>query len=237
MTNDQSAFLARIQDHRLKGAQALLDHGVEPDQLLIEELRVEGVDQRYGVNLVVRPPQPVICYIQAVQERLRAHEPGQHFYPAADLHLTLVEICSSRARSEAEAIATAVAQALPEMLETAPQALLMRPQLGYDQRACVLHFIPSDHALQTLRHHLVNQLALHAVTVAPRYMPQSAHVTLLRYLQQLRTDPATWVEALTHAAPDSGPDWYIDSIWLTWGATWYGRQRRMQMRGPYPLHG
>jgi 2'-5' RNA ligase len=233
--DEQAAFLTRIHDHRAKGAQALLDKGAEPDPTLIQELRTPGADQRYGVNLIVRPPPPVIDYIESLQEQLRTREPNQYFYPADDLHLTLVEICSSRPQADVERLAAAVAQALPDVLQSAPRALLVRPLPGYDQRACALHFLPADHGLQRLRHHLVNQLAAHAITVAPRYTPQSAHVTLMRYVRPLHTEPTVWVETLTQAAPASTLEWYVDALWLTWGATWYGMQARTQMRGPYLL--
>jgi 2'-5' RNA ligase len=233
--DEQAAFLTRIHDHRAKGAQALLDKHAEPDPTLIQELRTPGSDQRYGVNLIVRPPPSVIGYIESLQERLCTREPDQYFYPADDLHLTLLEICSSRPQADVERLAVAVVQALPDVLQSAPRALLVRPLLGYDQRACALHFLPIDHALQTLRHHLVNQLAAHGITVAPRYAPQSAHVTLMRYVRPLRTEPTAWVETLNHAAPESTLEWLVDSVWLTWGATWYGMQARTQMRGPYAL--
>jgi 2'-5' RNA ligase len=233
--DEQAAFLARIHDHRANGAQALLDSGVEPDPILIQELRTPGADQRHGVNLIVRPPPPVIGCIQALQERLRAREPDQYFYPADDLHLTLIEICSSRPQAEVERLAAAVAQVLPDLLESAPCALLVHPLLGYDRRACVLHFLPIGQALQSLRRHLVNQLAAHAVSVAPRYAPQSAHVTIMRYLQPLHTEPTAWLESFAQAAPAGTVEWQIESLWLTWGATWYGMQARTQMRGPYLL--
>jgi 2'-5' RNA ligase len=235
MTNAQTAFLARFQAYRLKGAQALLDNGAEPDPLLIQELSASGADQRYGVNLIVRPSPRVVTYIHAVQERLRAHEPEQYFYPADDLHLTLIELCSSRPQFEVERLAAAVAQALPEMVHTALRALLVGPLLGYDQRACALNFLPADDALQTLRGYLVNQLTTHGITIAPRYTPQSAHVTLMRYLRPLQTDLMSWLEILTHAAPRAILEWPLDAIWLTWGATWYGMQDRTQMCGPYLL--
>jgi 2'-5' RNA ligase len=235
MTNDQAAFLAHLQAYRLKGAQALLDNGAEPDPLLIQELCASGADQRYGVNLIVRPPPHVVSYIHAVQERLRTHEPDQYFYPAGDLHLTLIELCSSRPQREVETLAATVAQALPAMAHTAPRALLVRPLLGYDRRACALNFLPADDALQTLRRHLVNSLARHGIAIAPRYAPQSAHVTLMRYLRPLQTDRTSWLEILTHAAPRTTLEWPLDAIWLTWGATWYGMQGRAAMCGPYTL--
>jgi 2'-5' RNA ligase len=234
MASDQAAFLAQIQDYRIKGAEALLADGVQPDPHLIQELSASGSDQRHGVNLIARPPPPIVSCIQAIQERLREREPDQYYYPVDDLHLTLIEFCSSRTRFEVEILAATVAKALPEMVRTAPEAVLARPLLGYDQRACALNFLPTDESLQQLRRNLTAQLADHGATIAPRYVPQSAHVTLMRYIRPLQTDSATWVGILQAALSDT-PEWRVDTIWLAWGATWYGLQNRIEMRGPYRL--
>jgi len=234
MTNEQAAFLARLHEYRRRGARALLEHGVEPDPVLIQEVSAPGGDQRYGVNLLARPPLHVVSYISALQEQLRLHESDQYCCPPGDLHLTLVEICSSRPQHEAERLAAAVVRALPKIAQTALPALLVRPLPGYDQRACALNFLPADNALQALRGHLANQLAGHGITIAPRYTPQSAHVTLLRYLRPLRSDSAAWVETLENASCGT-LEWSLDAIWLSWGATWYGMQGRTTLRGPYSL--
>jgi 2'-5' RNA ligase len=234
MTDEQAAFRTRVLDYRRKGAQALLDHGVEPDSLLHQEVQAAGVDQRYGVNLIVRPPLPVITYIHTLQQRLAAHEPEQYFYPSDDLHLTLVELCSSRSQSEAETLAAFLVKLLPELVQTAPRAVLVRPLLGYDRRACAVNFLPTDRTLQALRDHLIAQLASHGVMIAPRYAPQSAHVTIMRYLRALQSDWTAWVEIL-EAMPGAAIEWQLDAIWLTWGATWYGMQGRTKMKGPYRL--
>jgi hypothetical protein len=234
MINDQAIFLARLQDYRRTGAQALLEHGVEPDSLLLQEVRTPGADQRYGVNLIARPPLPVVSYIRTLQERLRVQEPCQYFYPADDLHVTLIECCSGQVQGDAETLARAVVSVLPNMLERAPQALLVCPLLGYDQRACALNFLPIDHALQALRDHLVTQLSDHGIAIVPRYPPRSAHVTFLRYLQPLQTDPTAWVDLL-QSVPDTALEWQIDALWLTWGATWYGMLGRTRICGPYVL--
>jgi hypothetical protein len=234
MTDDQAAFLTRLHDYRRKGVQALLDQGVEPDSLLRQELAAAGADQRYGVNLIVRPPLPVITYIHTVQERLRAQEPDQYFYPSNDLHLTLLELCSSRSQCEAEILAAFLVKLLPQMVQTAPRALLVRPLLSYDRRACAVNFLLVDHTLQALRGHFIAQLTSQGVTIAPRYAPQSAHVTIMRYLQPLQSDQSTWVETL-EAVPGAAIEWQLDAIWVTWGATWYGMQGRTKMKGPYRL--
>lgn len=234
MTDDQATFLARLLNYRRKGAHALLDHGVEPDSLLQQEMTAAGADQRYGVNLIVRPPLSVISYIHTIQDRLRAHEPRQYFYPSDDLHLTLIELCSSRSQSEAEALAAVVVNVLPEMVQTASRAVLVRPLLGYDRRACAVNFLPADQRLQALRDHFTAQLLRQGVTITPRYAPQSAHVTIMRYLRPLHSERSAWIELL-EAEPGSAIAWQVNAIWVTWGATWYGMQECTKMKGPYTL--
>lgn len=236
MTSDPAAFLARLHDYRRAGAQALRDSGADPDPILAEEVRAPGADQRYGVNLIACPPLPVVEAIAAIQARLSALEPGQYYYPASDLHLTLVEVCSSQGRDAVEQLAAAISQIVPDLVAEAPQAVLARPLLGYDRRACALNFVPVDHGLQTLRAHLVAQLAGEGIAIAPRYPAQSAHVTLMRYLRPLTADRAGWVSVLESISPPA-LEWRVDSLWLTWGATWYGRTGRVQMHGPYALGG
>lgn len=234
MTADQAAFLARLDDYRRQGAQAIGADGVEPDTLLQEEVVAAGADQRYGVNLIGRPPLSVRTYIQTIQTCLRTQEPEQYFYPPEDLHLTLLELCSSRTQSETDSLAAHMVNLLPEIVQAAPRAVIVAPRLAYDRRACAVNFLPRDHALQALRSHLMAQLAQAEVTIAPRYAPQSAHVTIMRYLRPLQSERTVWLETL-EAVPSAALEWQINEFWLTWGATWYGRQGRTKTQGPYPL--
>jgi len=65
------------------------------DPILIRELEVPGSDIRCGVNLIYRPSQEVAALVAALQRELRSIEPGQYYYPTADLHLTVFEISHS----------------------------------------------------------------------------------------------------------------------------------------------
>lgn len=145
-------------------------------------------------------------------------------------------MCSSQGSDTIEHLASVVRQIVPDLVAEAQPAVLAHPLLGYDGRACALNFVPVDHALQAVRAHLVARLASAGIVTAPRYPAQPAHVTLMRYLQPLKLDTASWVKVLeTVSCP--ALEWQMDSLWLTWGATWYGRTSRIQMRGPYMLEG
>jgi len=66
------------------------------DEALIRELNFPGSDTRCGVNVICRPSEQVVAAITSIQDGLRAREPKQYYYPAADLHLTVSEIIHSR---------------------------------------------------------------------------------------------------------------------------------------------
>jgi hypothetical protein len=178
----------------------------------------------------------VINAIAAIQAHLGAQDPRQYYYPADDLHLTVVEVCSSQGQDVVEQLAAVVRQIIPGLVAEAPSTLLVHPLLGYDRRACALNFVPVDHALQAVRAQLVARLTSEGIVIAPRYPAQSAHVTLRRYLQPLKMDTASWVNVL-EAVSSAALEWRGGSLWMTWGATWYGRTSRIQMRGPYVLEG
>jgi hypothetical protein len=232
MRLDHTTFRTRLLEYRRAGAQALLDNGAQIDPDLLQELSITGSDQRYGVNVVVRPPDGVVSCIQAVQEQLRICEPEQYYYPAEDLHLTLLELCSRRTLDEADTLAATVLQVLPKQVQAAPHARVAASLLGYDQHGCALNFLPCDDGLQRLRQHLVRQFSAQGVEVAPRYPAQSVHVTVMRYLRPLQTEVSTWVEEL-QAIPSAHLEWQIDTLWLSWGATWYGMRSRTKQSGPY----
>ncbi|MBA3947738.1 MAG: hypothetical protein H0X37_24685 [Herpetosiphonaceae bacterium] len=231
----RQTVLQNILQLRHQGEQLLLTSGAVPDDVLANELRAPGSDQRGGVNIVSHPPAIVSHQIMLLQQHLRTYEPYQYYYPVADLHLTVIEICSSQPLSDVTSRAARVVDRLPQAMQGASLAALSTPVVGYDARGCALNFIPTDQALASIRAQLVERLAVHGIAPAPRYPPQSAHVTFMRYVEPLRTPPERWVSVLRELACDSSLRWTLSELWVTWGATWYGNQSRIHEAGPYRI--
>jgi hypothetical protein len=108
------------------------------DQRLTEELQNPGSDQRWGVNLIVRPPPKLIKQIAAVQGNLRTKEPEQYYYPSYDLPLTFLEICSGMEPLEAQSIVFNLRPHLPALFQGIAIPMIKSLVLRWDQRACVL---------------------------------------------------------------------------------------------------
>lgn len=205
------------------------------DEILAEELRHPGYDARCGVNLVCRPGPDVVQYIAYLQDELRRFEPDQYYYPASDLHLTLLEICHSRTFAEAAGLAQQLRALIGGIsLERSPR--LHSPKFRYDERGCALSFEVTGDALQQCRTALAEALDQLSVRIQPRYPPSnSAHVTFFRYIAPLRTAPEKWMENLQAMTEGNTLQWTLSHMWLTWGANWYGLRSRISESGPYML--
>ena len=224
---DREAFAQTIRQCRQKGARDLLSTGIVIDDVLVRELREEGSDQRCGVNVVGRPSCEIVDRITELQRRLTAFEPDQYYYPAEDLHLTVVEICHSRTPADAERIAAAAKSLPPQLFAPEPAAEFDAPTFAYDTKGAALNFLPRDGRLQQLRNAIPEELARTGVLVESRYLPNSAHITFLRYTTPLRTPLERWVEILNDCAVPVETSWVLSQLWLTWGASWYGMHNRI----------
>jgi 2'-5' RNA ligase len=230
--NDREAFAETIRRYKRKGKADLLSTGIVIDTALVKELREPGSDQRHGVNFVCRPNDEIVERATTIQQRLAEYEPDQYYYPPEDLHLTLVEICHSRTREDADRIVMKARRLSLELFERPPRVELDEPTLAYDRWGAALNFLPCGGQLQLLRSSVRQDLARNGVPVESRYLSTSAHITLLRYTAPLKTPAAEWVRILDDCDVRLGSPWLLSPILLTWGATWYGMQGRISNCGP-----
>lgn len=208
-------------------------------EIIDEELKAElarpGSDRRFGVNVVAYPPARVLETIWAIQRDVRLTEPRQFFYPAANLHLTVIELASGGDERDADELFRQTRVMVGDAVRELRAPRLSRAGLRPDPKACSLSFT-SFEGLEELRDSLTERLTRNGLLVEPRYRAPTAHVTFLRYLEPLRTPWDRWSSAVRAT---SLPDliWNVDELWLTGGATWYGFPSRIQKAGPYGLLG
>jgi len=220
---------------RQGGGQPAPSGRVRPDFVLRDELASPGADRRCGVNLICRPPEHVLDYVYELQEYLREAEPAQYYYPPADLHLTLFEICHSRTPEDAEALALRLRAHINELVAGAQPVKVCAAALAFDQRGCALSFTPTGAGLQRFRQAMAERLVGRGMIAAPRYEAASAHVTLMRYIKTLRSEPQAWALRLLRAPRREQTDWTLSEVWITWGANWYGMRSRIAEAGPFRL--
>jgi hypothetical protein len=232
---ERAVARARVEEFRARGARELAEHGPHIDAELVLELATPGSDGRHGVNLIVRPSPEVRTTIETLGRALRELEPDQYYYPAADLHLTLLELGHSRTREAADELHGRVLAHAPALFHHLPAAHLCEPRLSLDAGACALAFLPEDGGLRRLRQSLAERLEACGIALDSRHGAGATHVTFLRYVRPLGVELGRWLERLTHLEAQHPLRWTLASLWLTCGANWYGMRSRIREEGPYTL--
>ena len=160
----------------------------EPDTLLDS-----SHDTRRGLTLLARPPAEITARIEQVLAEFQRVEPAQYYYPAADLHVTILSIIScyagfTRAGFDPAPYAGLVAAALRN---AAPFRIRLAGLAAVPAGVLVQGF-PEGDGLARLRDELRRAFRASGLqqSIDQRYSIQTAHLTAVRFRAAL---------------PDAGP--------------------------------
>jgi 2'-5' RNA ligase len=67
---------------------------IKSDDYQIDNLIDAAFDNRFGMTLIVRPDSETKMNIQSFLNDLKAIEPDQYYYPATDIHVTVLSVIS-----------------------------------------------------------------------------------------------------------------------------------------------
>ncbi|MCB4756280.1 MAG: hypothetical protein LHV69_04495 [Elusimicrobia bacterium] len=210
---------------------------IKIDEDLKQEILHPGHDKRWGINLIARPPSAIKDLIIGIQNKLKQKEPDQYYYPASNLHLTVLEVCSECSSDEVHRILPGLIKKTPPLISHLKELVLKSPCLEYDAKTCVLAFGKGKKGLLRIREGLMKNYFDAGVKLNPRYLSERAHITFMRYTNPLKSAPSEWFQFLSGTVVNQKVEWAIDKIWLTYGVTWYGMKSRIKVRGPYFLGG
>ncbi|KAL4863737.1 hypothetical protein BDV12DRAFT_22658 [Aspergillus spectabilis] len=164
-------------------------------------------DHRHNLNLYARPPRHIKELIAEIQQELRDVAPTLWFSSPESLHITTLEIASSRTSDEVNTLAThllqsgTASQLVEYTSDTHHLTRLVKPIVSYDASAMALSFLPAageptarsgeldgdaQHDDAYSYHHLRRDLAGlvlgSGAELGARYVVPSAHVTIARFV-------------------------------------------------------
>lgn len=145
-------------------------------------------DKRYGITLLARPGGKAREKIQNIIEAFRQVAPHQYYYPAPDLHLTILSIISCRegfALSDinAEKYARKVGEALEDKRAFSIEYKGLTASAG-----CILvQRFPENGELQRIREDLRRVFKASSLqhSIDSRYRLETAHSTIVRFRRPL----------------------------------------------------
>ncbi|KAL1745855.1 RNA ligase/cyclic nucleotide phosphodiesterase [Schizophyllum fasciatum] len=161
----------------------------------------DNIDTRHCLTLVAIPAPNAISLAQYIQSRLKNVAPHLWFAPAANMHLTLLELVVAKTEEDVElALGKLGAQRAGALVRYpgAHPTRLVRPRLNVDLGGLALSFVPEEKAAEKcggdwkkdaapftylhLRRELYALAADAGVKAQARYTVPSAHITLARFI-------------------------------------------------------
>ena len=202
----------------------------------LDTLLDSPLDTRRGLTVLARPPAAITAAIETLLADFRSLEPRQYYYPAADVHLTILSLISAHAGFSLAAIEPAAyAQAVREALRGLPPFAIRYAGLTAVPGGVLVQGFPLDEGLLHLREALrahFRQAGL-AHSIDQRYRLQTAHSTVIRFRQPLAS-PAQLVAALARCRQQLIGTFEVRTVELVFG-DWYQRAQHTQQLATYSL--
>ncbi len=199
-------------------------------------LRARARDQRRGLTVIAGPSRPVREEVATFLKELRHLEPGQYYYIAPELHVTVLSLFTATVDYQpffaqqaqyADIVGAVVKHSPPIRIDfggvTASPGTVM-----------IQGFFDND-ALNDLRDHLRAQLRKHGLgrELDQRYRLQTAHMTVVRFREPL-ADSRRFAAALKAARERSFGTTAFRSFSLVQN-DWYMSRRTIKIIRRYPL--
>lgn len=164
-------------------------HGeAEPDALLDAT-----EDTRRGITLLTRPPAAITAAIETVLADFQQSEPDQYYYPATDVHVTILSIISCYSGFTLDLIDPGAYQTAVRAIlrDTLPFAITYSG-LTASAGGIMVQGFPQGEALERLRAALRGFFKGSGLqqSIDQRYSIQTAHSTVIRFRKKLRDTPA-----------------------------------------------
>ena len=195
-------------------------------------------DTRRGLTVLARPPAAIAAATEELLADFRGIEPAQYYYPAADMHLTIMSLISAHAGFSLASIEpTAYARAVGEALHGLPPFGIRYAGLTAVAGGVLVQGFPLDEGLEhlraALRAHFRHAGLAHSID--QRYCLATAHSTVIRFRCPL-AHPARLVAALARYQEQFIGTFEVATVELVL-SDWYQRAQHTQRLATYALEG
>jgi 2'-5' RNA ligase len=196
----------------------------------------DPADSRRGITLIARPPGAVKAAIQDLLEPLRNLEPDQYYYPAPDLHLTILSLISCHPGFTLNQVAPqAYIQVVREALQDVAAFEIEFKGVTASPSCVMVQGFVADTELSKVRQNLRSAFQDGGLfhTIDSRYPLQTAHSTVVRYRKPLR-QPQSFLEKLQTLRTKDLGTWRVQELELVFN-DWYQRQALTQTLATFRL--
>jgi 2'-5' RNA ligase len=167
-----------------KSSKAILEGGY-----LIDNQIDSLSDNRFGITLLIRPDEQITSNVQASLEELKAIDQAQYYYPASDMHVTVLSIISCYAGFELSRISIQdYVNVIQESLAGIGTIDIRFTGITASPSAVMIQGFPCGNALEEVRDRLRSNFRGSGLeeSIDTRYTLATAHVTAMRFRAELK---------------------------------------------------
>lgn len=186
-------------------------------------------DDRLGCCIVARPNEEIKSLILLMQSMLRSsvsNSLASWVPPAEDLHMSVLEIANSCRQDEVIQIVDLLLPCLEQLLNIANDGPVLNcPLIGFDANAIALTFTSVDKSHIEYRQELFDRVASYGVDIRPRYNAPSAHITIMRFVDELKETDLNSLLSQIQVVNTSltNTKWKVSNCEFNYGHIWYGQ--------------
>lgn len=223
-SNDEDSYRRKRNSNQLNLLK--ITPKVNLDPVLAKNL----VDDRLACCIVARPDDEVKSLIAAIQSRIATSvcNPKALWFPSEEnLHMSVLEITSSSPKSTLIPIIDVLLQYVSQILLLASNGPeLGSPLICLDANAIALSFTSVSKSHLEYRLELYDCVTSYGVKIKPRYYTPSAHITILRFVDDLDEKDINSLIEQIQLINSSITDlkWKISNCEFNYGPIWYGQR-------------
>lgn len=193
-------------------------------------------DARYGITLLARPSSEVKERICNLLDPLKSTAPNQYFYPATDLHVTILSIISCyRGFTPDQVDPAEYCHLIQSVVDTLSPFCLTFHGITASPSSIMIQGFPEDEQLNTLRNELRNTFKNSNLqhSIDKRYHLKTAHITAVRFKQPL-LDQKAFLKSLTVLKDRSFGSCITDELELV-SNDWYQKKENVRQIKTFSL--
>lgn len=199
------------------------------DHYELDKLIDSPTDNRFGITLLIRPPQKVKNEIDNFLANLRQIEPNQYYYPKSDIHITVMSIISCYQGFEISQIDTVeYIERIHQCLSGIASFSIQLKGLTASPSCIMVQGFLIDNTLKHIRDNLRNNFKNSALqhSIDKRYAIQTAHSTIFRLRNNLNARDK-FLDLIEQYKDYEFGTFTVDSLVLVFN-DWYQREDKVQ---------
>lgn len=183
-------------------------------------------DNRFGITLLIRPPERIKNKIQLLLNELKEDNFNQYFYPNSDIHITILSIISCHPHFTLDQIE------IKQYIHLIEKILVKYKEFEIDFKgiatsdsAILIQGFPANETLNNIRNDLRNAFAASNLkaSIDSRYSLFTAHSTVCRFRDKIKNSEKLF-ETMDEFRNHSFGSFKIKNVELVYN-DWYQKQQ------------